>query len=203
MLRAVVTQSGGHVTGVSLVNADVSVLPAAVAGEATAAEGTGPNPIAPETKELAWGAGSFLVLLIVMRVFLFPRLKKAMDQRYANIRADIEGADAVKAAARNDVAEYEKALAAVRTEAAARVDAARAKLDAERAEKLREVNTRIAVRRSEAEAQAEAARSAVRGQISAAVSTVATTATTIAVGKAPDASVVQRAVDAAMEGAAR
>lgn len=203
MLRAVVTQSGGHVTGVSLVNADVSVLPAAAAGEATAAEGTGPNPIAPETKELAWGAGSFLVLLIVMRVFLFPRLKKAMDQRYANIRADIEGADAVKAAARNDVAEYERALAAVRTEAAARVDAARAKLDAERAEKLREVNARIAVRRSEAEAQAEAARSAVRGQISAAVSTVATTATTIAVGKAPDASVVQRAVDAAMEGAAR
>lgn len=203
MLRAVVTQSGGHVTGVSLVNADVSVLPAAAAGEATAAEGTGPNPIAPETKELAWGAGSFLVLLIVMRVFLFPRLKKAMDQRYANIRADIEGADAVKAAARNDVAEYERALAAVRTEAAARVDAARAKLDAERAEKLREVNARIAVRRSEAEAQAEAARSAVRGQISAAVSTVATTATTIAVGKAPDASVVQRAVDATMEGAAR
>ena len=87
----------------------------------------------------------FAVLgLIVMRVFLFPRLKKAMDQRYANIRADIEGADAVKAAARNDVAEYEKALAVVRAEAAARVDAARAKLDAERAEKLRDVNSRIA-----------------------------------------------------------
>ena len=202
MLRAVVTQSGGHVTGVQLVNADVSVLPAA-AGEATAAESTGPNPIAPETKELAWGAGSFLVLLVVMRVFLFPRVKKAMDQRYANIRADIEGADAVKAAARSDVAEYEKALAAVRAEAAAKVDAARVKLDAERAEKLREVNSRIATRRSEAEAQAVAARTAARGQISAAVSTVATTATTIAVGKTPDASVVKRAVDAVMEGATR
>jgi F-type H+-transporting ATPase subunit b len=202
MLRAVVTQSGGHVTGVQLVGANVSVLPAAE-GEATAAEGTGPNPIAPETKELAWGAGSFLVLLIVMRVFLFPRLKKAMDQRYANIRADIEGADAVKAAARNDVAEYEKALAVVRAEAAAKLDVARAKLDAERAEKLREVNSRIATRRSEAETRAEAARNAARGQISAAVSTVATTATTIAVGKSPDASVVQRAVDSVMEGASR
>jgi len=138
-----------------------------------------------------------------MRVFLFPRLKKAMDQRYANIRADIEGADAVKAAARSDVADYEKALAAVRAEAAAKVDAARVKLDAERAEKLREVNTRIATRRSEAEAQAEAARTAARGQISAAVTTVATTATTIAVGKTPDASVVKRAVDAVMEGATR
>ena len=202
MLRAVVTQSGGHVTGVRLVSADVSVVPAAE-GEATAAEGTGPNPIAPETKELAWGAGSFLVLLIVMRVFLFPRLKKGMDLRYANIRADIEGADAVKAAARNDVAEYEKALAAVRVEAAAKIDAARAKLDAERAEKLREVNARISARRTDAEAQAQAARAAARSQISAAVGTVATKATSIAVGKSPDASVVQKAVDAVMEGASR
>jgi F-type H+-transporting ATPase subunit b len=178
------------------------VVPAAE-GEATEIEGTGPNPIAPETKELAWGAGSFLVLLVVMRVFLFPRLKKGMDQRYANIRADIEGADAVKAAARHDVAEYEKALAAVRLEAATRIDAARAKLDAERAEKLREVNARIAARRNDAEAQAQAARVAARSQISAAVGTVATTATSIAVGKSPDASVVQRAVDAVMEGASR
>ena len=33
-----------------------------------AAEDMGPNPIAPENKELLWGAGTFLVFLFVMRV---------------------------------------------------------------------------------------------------------------------------------------
>ena len=35
----------------------------------------GPSPIAPELKEIAWGAGSFIVLALLMRFFLFPRLQ--------------------------------------------------------------------------------------------------------------------------------
>ncbi|MEY3588805.1 MAG: hypothetical protein RJA47_1401, partial [Actinomycetota bacterium] len=84
MLTAKVTQSNGRVIHVRLVQSD-SATDTTVAGEeATAlaaesgeAEGethsevkTAPNPIAPETKELAWAAGSFIVLFVLMRFFL-------------------------------------------------------------------------------------------------------------------------------------
>ncbi len=64
-----------HVTTLQgdLVEVRVSSEEGTTSGEATtAAETTGPNPISPEGKELIWGAGSFLVFLVIMRVFLFP-----------------------------------------------------------------------------------------------------------------------------------
>lgn len=204
MTTTVVTQSGGAVTDVTLVGAD-GLVSTGFAPGAEAETGTeqdmGPNPISPETKELYWGAGAFLVLVVVMRFLLFPRLKKSMDQRYASIREDIEGADAVRASAHSDVAAYEKALADARAEAAARIDAARQSLDAERGAELAKVNGRIAERRAAADAAAAATRQAVRADISAAVASVVTRATEIAAGRAPDPAVVQRAVARAMEGA--
>ncbi|MEY2958592.1 MAG: synthase subunit [Actinomycetota bacterium] len=204
MTTTVVTESGGAITDVVLVAADgVLLVGRAPGAEAEAGEelDMGPNPISPETKELYWGAGAFLVLAVVMRYLLFPRLKRSMDQRYASIRADVEGADAVRAAAHADVAAYERALADARAEAAARVDAARAALDAERNAELTKVNARIAERRSVADAASAATREAVRSEISAAVASVVTRATEIAVGRAPSADAVQRAVARAMQGA--
>jgi F-type H+-transporting ATPase subunit b len=171
------------------------------ASEATTSAATAPNPIAPEGKEIAWAAGSFIVLLVLMRYFLFPKVKKGMDARYADIRSNIEGADQVKAAARSDVADYQKALDGIRAEAAAKIDQARQTVDAERQAKLAEVNGRIAARRAETDAANKAARDAARGQIAAAVTQVATRAAELASGKAPDAAVVQQAVAAAMESA--
>ena len=166
-----------------------------------AAEDMGPNPIAPEGKELFWGAGTFLVFLFVMRVFLVPKVRAGMAARYGEIRSGHESADATRAAARSDVAAYEAALAEVRAEATARVDKARQTVDAERQAKLAEVNSRIAAKRAEAEAANAAARAAVRDQVAAAVSQVATRAAELATGRAPDAATVQSAVTAAMESA--
>ena len=192
MLTARVTQSSEGTVHVRFVAAE---------GETTAETKTAPNPIAPETKELLWAGGSFIVLLVIMRYFLFPKLKRGMDARYADIRADIEGADKVKADAQSDVASYERALAEARAEAAGRLDVARQKVDAERSTKLAEVNGRIAAARADAEAQTAAARAAARGDIAAAVSSVASRAAELATGRTPDPSVVQAAVTAAMESA--
>lgn len=170
---------------------------------ATEASTTGPNPIAPEGKELIWGAGSFLVFLVLMRVFLFPKLKKGMNARYNGIQSDHEYADATRIGARTDVSRYESALVEIRNQASARIDKARQMLDSERTAKIAEVNARIAQQRSAAESEASAARLAVRDQIAAAVATVAARTTQIAVGKNPDASVVQRAVAQAMEAGTR
>ncbi len=160
--------------------------------------GEGPSPIMPEGKELLWSAGAFVVFALLMRFVLFPRLKKGMEQRYSNIRGEIESADALTAAAIADVARYEAQLAEVRAEAHQRVEAARAQLDAERAERLAAVNPRIAERRAAAMAEIDAARAAAESQVRSAVATVVARAVELAIGRRPDDAVVDPAVADAM-----
>lgn len=157
-----------------------------------------PGPILPEMKELAWGAGSFVVFAVLMRYVLFPKVKKGMDARYEGIRSSHESADAERSSARAEVAGYEAELATIKAEAAGIVDAARATLEAERAAKLAEVNAGIAERRAAAAAQAEAVRVAARGQIHAAVSDVAGRAGELATGRRPATDVVDRVVSEVM-----
>lgn len=204
MLTAIVTKSSDGAVGVRLTSADPGLTSGLVrAGEDSTSEvvDTGPNPIAAEPKEILWPAGAFFVLLVVMRYVLFPKLKKGMDQRYASIRSDIEGADQVKSSAVADVADYEAAVAAARAEAAARVDAARQSLDQERTARLAEVNARIAAARSEADAANEAARAAGQAQVATAVATVVAQATELATGTRPDAASVDQMVKQVMESA--
>jgi F-type H+-transporting ATPase subunit b len=199
VLTAVVTQTGASVQ-VSLPGG----LVAAEEGEEIEVPENDLNPIAPEVKEMLWGFGSFVVLALLMRFVLFPRLKKGMDARYGSIRADHEAADAMRADAKGEVASYEAALAEVRLEAAARIEAARQTLEAERAEQLAVVNERIAQRKAAAAAEAEAARAAVQAQVHAAVGEVTANAVERAVGKRPADEVVQRAVaDVMSAGVAR
>ena len=152
------------------------------------------NPIAPEPKELLWGFGSFVVFALLMRFFLFPRLRKGMDARANLIRGDLETADSVTAQARAEVAEYEAQVAALKAEANLRVEAARDVLEAERQERLTEVNGRIAERRAAAAAEVEAAREAARSHVEDAVADVAARAGELATGRRPSDTVVRAAV---------
>jgi F-type H+-transporting ATPase subunit b len=201
MLTFIVTKSNGGVVDVRL----SSVITADDADTTSTGQlvDTGPNPIAAEPKELLWSAGAFLVLLVVMRYFLLPRLKKGMDERYASIRSNIEGADQVKSSARADVANYDAAVAAVRVEAAARVDAARQTLDNERTARLSEVNARIATARADADAANNAARAAGQAQVATAVATVVAQAAELASGTRPEQSVVDQVVKQIMESAGK
>lgn len=158
----------------------------------------GPSPIAPEAKELAWGAGSFIVLALLMRFFLFPRLKKGMDARYAHIRDGHEQADTARAAARAEVSEYESALATVKAEANERVDAARHTLETERTARLTEVNAAIAATREAAAAEAEAARQAVQADVATAAADVTYRTIELATGRAPDPTAIRGAIEQSM-----
>ena len=160
----------------------------------------GPNPIAPEAKEFFWGAGTFLVFLFIMRVFLVPKVRKGMEVRYGAIRGGHENADATRAAAQNDAAAYEAALIEVRAEATARIDAARQTLDAERQAKVLEANARILAKRAEADGALASARAAARGEVVTAVGSVTARAAALVLGKTADASLVKRAVDNSMSG---
>ncbi|GDX34729.1 hypothetical protein LBMAG16_15600 [Actinomycetes bacterium] len=189
-----------NINSFSQVRVTFDVVSAETGSEEGAPVSAGPNPIAPEIKELAWGAGSFIVFLFFMRLFLVPKVRKGMASRYESIQADHEYASATRDGAKQDVARYESAIAEIRSEAARRLETARQTLDKERQEKVAQVNAQIAQRRSEAEAQVAAARAAAQSQIVTAVGAVTTRATQIAVGVSPDAAIVSRSVQQAMEG---
>ncbi len=155
-------------------------------------------PIMPEVKELVWGFGSFVVLAVVLRYVLFPKVRAGMTARYDGIQADFEKADTLTASARAEVAEYDAQVSSVRSDAQGRVEAARATLEAERTDKLTAVNARIAEKRAVATAEVEAARAAASTQIADAVASVAARAGELATGKVPNAAVVSDAVNNAM-----
>ncbi len=157
-------------------------------------EDKGPSPIAPEVKELAWGAGSFIVLFVLMRVVLFPRVKKGMQARYGKIRNDHETADSLRADARADVAAYEQQLAAVKAEAAQRIDAVRQTVESERVAAIAAANERIAAKRAEANAATDAARIAASAHVRAAVVDVSARAAELATGRKPVSTIVDQVV---------
>jgi len=195
MLRAFV-----NINSTAQVRVTFDVVSAETGSEEGAPVSAGPNPIAPEIKELAWGAGSFVVFLFFMRLFLVPKVRKGMASRYDSIQADHEYASATRDGAKQDVARYESAVAEIRSEAARRLEAARQTLDKERTEKIAQVSARIAEQRAQAEAEVAASRAAAQSQIVSAVTAVTTRATQIAVGVSPDTAVVSRSVQQAMEG---
>ena len=157
-----------------------------------------PNPILPVGKELAWTLGTFLLLLVLMRYFLYPRLKKGMDARYAHIRSQLDEAERTRAAAETEVAQYQAAVAQVRAEGGQRVDAARAQLDGERQTKLAEVNAQLTDERAGAAASAEAAKQAALAQVEGAVAEVAANAAERALGAPVPTSAAQVAAASAV-----
>ena len=189
-----------NINSFSQVRVSFDAVSAETGSEEGAPVSAGPNPIAPEIKELAWGAGSFIVFLFFMRLFLVPKVRKGMASRYESIQADHEYASATRDGAKQDVARYESAVAEIRSEASRRLETARQTLDKERQEKVAQVNAQIASRRAAAEAEVATARAAAQSQIVTAVGAVTTRATQIAVGVSPDAAIVSRSVQQAMEG---
>lgn len=188
-------------TAVPLGHLGRSVFAAEEAGAETGQEPKGPSPIAPEGKELVWGAGAFLVFFALMQLVLVPRVKKGMKTRYDGVRSKLDAAAKATADARADVEAYERALAAARAEGAERVEAARRTVDSERSQRLTEVNARIADMRATADREAAAARQAASSSIADAVGQVATKAAELATGRRPSADEVRTAVNAVLKGA--
>lgn len=156
------------------------------------------NPIFPELKEIAWGFGAFIVLAVLMRWVLYPRVRAGIEARGELIRTGHQAAERITAAAQGDADAYESQLASVRAEAASRIEAARATLEQERSERLAGVNATIAERRAAAAAEVEAAKAEAQGSVEQAVRDVAAAAGRLATGRQPDDHAVGEAVSAVM-----
>jgi F-type H+-transporting ATPase subunit b len=84
-----------------------------------------PSVLMPETNEVIWGGGAFLVVLIGLSRIALPALKKSLNDRTERIRESIDEADSLKAEAAATLAQYQASVADAKAEAARIVDEAR------------------------------------------------------------------------------
>lgn len=87
------------------------------------------NPIIPETKEIVWAVVAFVIVFAVLAWKAWPAIKKALADREAKIRGDLEAAEHARQAAERELAEYRAQLADARAEAGRIVDEARQAAD--------------------------------------------------------------------------
>jgi F-type H+-transporting ATPase subunit b len=71
----------------------------------------------PDTAELIWGAVGFLLLMLIMMKFVFPKANQTLEDRSAAIQGKMEEADAKLAEAESSKADFEAGLADARGEA--------------------------------------------------------------------------------------
>jgi F-type H+-transporting ATPase subunit b len=157
-----------------------------------------PSPLSIVPAELYWAGGCFIVLLILMRLVLYPRVAKGMEERAGYIKANHEEADRAREAANVERAQ----LATARTEANRRLDAARDQIEQERQRELAVTTTTLGARRQEALAEVAAARAAASAQLANVTADVVAHASMLILGRVPDPEVVRRAVTASMNGGA-
>lgn len=142
-----------------------------------------PSPILPETNELIWGGLSFLIVFGLLAKFGFPAIKKGLADREAKIQADLDEAEAAKAAVTGKAAEYDAKLAEARHEAARIIEEARQDADAYRTDKRAEADAEVARIREQAQADVEASRTQAIADIRAEVATLAIGAAEQVVGQ--------------------
>jgi len=123
----------------------------------------------PDTPELIWGLFAFIVLFLVMRKLVFPRLDEALDARRALIEGKMEEADAKLIEMEEAKRTFEASLGDARGEAGRILEEAKAAAESTREAILgsaREEAQRI-IERATAEANAERVRllEELRGQV--------------------------------------
>jgi len=135
-----------------------------------AAEPSG-SELLPDTPELIWGLFAFIVLFLVMRKLVFPRLNEALDERRSLIEGKMEEADAKLIEMEEAKRAFESSLGDARGEAGRILEEAKAAAETTRDAILasaREEAQRI-IERANAEANAERVRllEELRGQVGA------------------------------------
>jgi F-type H+-transporting ATPase subunit b len=115
------------------------------------------NPILPVVPEIVWGVISFTALFLLVNSVLLPAAKRAMNDREATIRADLDAAEAARARAATAFSEVEDHLAGARAEAAAIIEQARTEAETERQRLVARAEREVAAMR-------EVAESDVRGE---------------------------------------
>lgn|GEM_PF-283734 len=203
-MLAVVTTNGGRLASVHVVAAESGTeAPACTQEEKDANSFSNParcatkepNPILPELREVAWGGGSFLVLFLLMRLWLYPKVKKSMDLRAAKVSGDLASAEEARASVESERASYAARIAAARAEAAAAMEAARTEVEAVRDQRVAALNAQLAQERAAAIAEIEAAQATAQASLADTVAQLATQAASKVLGRPLDVTANRVIVD--------
>src|ERR671923_1933936 len=127
------------------------------------------NPILPEADELVFGSLAFLIVLVVLARYAFPRLNQGLKQREDKIRGDLEKAEEARKEAESSLQRYEQQLQEARAESGRIIEEARKTADSMRRDLLAkaEDESRGVVARAQEEIRAERDRAILelRGQL--------------------------------------
>ncbi len=125
----------------------------------------------PDTSELIWGLVAFLLLMLIMAKFVFPRANAMLDERRTAIQGRMEEAEAKLNEAEEARRGYEQSIADARGEANRIVEEAKTAAEQVRADIVAKAESEAAaiVERARADVAAERDRvvQELRGQVSA------------------------------------
>ena len=113
--------------------------------------------IAPATPELIWGTIAFAIVAFALIKFAFPGLKKALADRQAKIKGDLEAAERARTEAEDEKRKFEAQLGDARGEANRIVEEAREAAEQVRRDLTARAETEAAEIRSRAQQDAQLA----------------------------------------------
>ncbi|MCH2143962.1 MAG: F0F1 ATP synthase subunit B [Phycisphaerales bacterium] len=143
----------------------------AAAGEG----GSEPSLMDPNLLANVTGIVVFLVALVVLWLFVWPKITQGLDDRNDKIISEIQSAEEAREQAKSALADYEQELAKAREESSRMINDARAQAK-ELADELRAKNEQeLAERMARANADIESAKSAAVADIHSQAAVLATT----------------------------
>jgi F-type H+-transporting ATPase subunit b len=164
-------------------HADAECIPILVDGGSVDECNEAPSPILPATDELVWGSISFILLVILMRKFAYPAIKKGMEARTERIRADLDAAENAKSEATGVLDGYKAQLADAKAEAGRIIEEARQAADALKKDQESRLQTELADMRARAAADIEAAKAQATADLRGELATLAVGAASAVVNK--------------------
>jgi len=113
--------------------------------------------------QLFWLAVCFGTMLLVLSVFVLPRITRTLTTRQGRIDGDLQAAENLRADAEAALAAYDAALQQARNNALALAQEMRAEIQAETDRQKAELDARLAEEAQKAEARLQAVRDAALG----------------------------------------
>ena len=150
--------------------------------------------------QLFWLAVCFGTMLLVLSVFVLPRITRTLTARQGQVEGDLQAAEKLRADAEAALAAYDAALQQARNNALVLAQDMRAEIQAETDRQKAELDARLADEAQKADAALKAARDAALGGLEAAAhDVVGDVMQAVGLG-APEASDINVALKAAKKG---
>ncbi len=165
------------------------------AAEEEAHEPTGLDLVLPDPAELIYGSLAFALVLIALMKFVFPKIRKAVEERERQIQSELTGAETSKTEAEQTLQQYKSQLADARSEANRVIEEARQSAEQVRKDLIARAEADAQGVVARAQEQIEAERTRTVSELKGEVARLAVDLAEKVVGKSLDRSTQSQLVD--------